>query len=520
MEEITVKRRIGLLICSLILMASLALASCRGAPTVAAQIVIGTTDRITDLDPANSYDFHTWEVQFATTAGLLANDVEGNPQPALADAMPTVSADALTWTVTLRQDLKFPSGRAFTAEDVVWSIERIHRIGGDPNWFVSSFLDMDNVGVEALDEYTVAFHLVDPVGYFPSLLALPTYSPIDQTCYSADEIDSDSLCGGIGPYMIKEWVRDERLVLEANPDWPGEAPMTDTVTIRYFTEASTMRLELESEGIDVAWKTLTPADIADLQETEGVIVWEGSGANVKRYIVFTHTIPPFDNPDVRQAIAYIIDRDAITERAWQGTYTPLYSPIPDAIPGHMDVLPRMDVDAGIALLATNGYDATNPLTFDLWWTTDHYGDEEGDVASLMKEQLEATGVIVVNLQSAEWATYTDSMSECAYPVYLLGWYPDYVDPSTWTDYFALSTSADDLCSNYNNPDMDDLIIAGWAETDAAARTQIYDQIQQLWAVDLPTLEFAQGRLFAGYLENVQGVTVDALSLLRYDLVYK
>lgn len=514
------KRRTGLLIFSLLLMASLALASCRGAPTVAAQLVIGTTDRITDLDPANSYDFHTWEVQLATMGGLLMNDVEGVPRPVLADELPRVSDDALTWTVSLREDLKFPSGRPFTAEDVVWSIERIHRIGGDPNWFVSSFLDMDNVGVEALDEYTVAFHLVDPVGYFPALLALPTYFPVDQTCYSADEIDSDSLCGGIGPYTITEWVRDERLVLTANPDWPGEAPKTETIIVRYFTEASTMRLELQSEGIDVAWKTLTPADIADLQETEGVVVWEGAGANVKRYIVFTHSIQPFDNPEIRQAIAYIIDREAITERAWQNTYSPLYSPIPDAVPGHIDVFPHMDVDEGIAMLADNGYDANNPLVFDLWWTTDHYGDEEGDVASLLKEQLEATGVIQVSLQSAEWATYTDSMSECAYPVYLLGWYPDYVDPSTWTDFFALSTAADDLCSNYSNPVMDDLIIAGWAETDPAAREQIYNDIQELWAIDLPTLEFAQGTLYAAYLDTVHDVIVDALSLLRYDMIYK
>jgi peptide/nickel transport system substrate-binding protein len=507
-------------ILAVLIVASFTLTSCGGTPSVAAQLVIGTTDRITDLDPANSYDFHTWEVQIATMGGLLMNDIAGNPVPVLAAAAPTVSDDALTWTITLREDLKFPSGRAFTAADVVWSVERIHRIGGDPNWFVSSFLDMDNVGVEAVDEYTVAFHLVDPVGYFPALLALPTYYPVDQTCYSADEIDSDSLCGGIGPYTITEWVRDERLVLEANADWPGDAPMTSKITVRYFTEASTMRLELESEGIDLAWKTLTPSDIADLRETEGVEVWEGSGANVKRYLVFTHSIAPFDNPEVRQAISYLIDREAITERAYQGTYSPLYSPIPDAIPGHMDVLPRMDVDAGIALLAANGFDASNPLVFDLWWTTDHYGDEEGDVASLLKEQLEATGVIEVNLESAEWATYTDSMSECAYPVYLLGWYPDYVDPSTWTDYFALSTAADDLCSNYNNPVMDDLILAGWAETDAAARTEIYNDIQELWAVDLPTLEFAQGTLYAAYRDNVQDVVVDALSLLHYELVYK
>ena len=238
----------------------------------------------------------------------------------------------------------------------------------------------------------------------------------------------------------------------------------------------------------------------------------------KRMLIFTQHNAPFSDPKVRQAISYLVDRDDLAESAFRGTFSPLYSPIPNVTPGHVDTLPRRDEAKGIALLAEAGFEAAKPLTFDLWWTDDHYGDSEGELAATLKRQLEATGVIQVNLQTSHWTTYVDKTSECEYPAFLLGWYPDYVDQSTSIDFFALSEATPDLCSNYSSPEMDRLVKAAQSDTDPMARTRYYTQIQHLWAEDLPTLPLLQGVLAAASHKDLEGVRFEVSGALRYDLL--
>jgi polar amino acid transport system substrate-binding protein len=131
-------------------------------------IVIGTTDKVTVLDPADSYDFHTWEIHHNTMDTLL-HYVPGTTdlEPGLATDMPEVSEDGLEYTFHLVEGASFPDGTPFNAEAVKWSIDRVIALEGDPNWLVSSFVD----SVEVVDEYTVKFVLSGPVNYFPLLVA-------------------------------------------------------------------------------------------------------------------------------------------------------------------------------------------------------------------------------------------------------------------------------------------------------------------------------------------------------------
>ncbi|RLC99059.1 MAG: peptide ABC transporter substrate-binding protein, partial [Chloroflexi bacterium] len=140
-------------------------------------------------------------------------------QPGLAESY-EVSDDGLEYTFKLRQGLVFPDGTDFNADAVTWSINRVMRLEGDPNWLVTSFVD----SVEKVDDYTVKFVLQDPVGFFPLLVATQPYSPVSPNCYSENEFDVDSTCGGIGHYVIKSWERDVEMDLEANPDYYGDPP--------------------------------------------------------------------------------------------------------------------------------------------------------------------------------------------------------------------------------------------------------------------------------------------------------
>ncbi len=189
--------------------------------------------------------------------------------------------------------------------------------------------------------------------------------------------------------------------------------------------------------------------------------------------------------------------------------------VPMGMAGHIDAFPERDLEKAKALLAEAGFNEANPLVMDFWWTPDHYGPTEGDVAAVMKQALEETGVIQVNLQSAEWATYTDYFGPGTMPVFLLGWYPDYLDPDNYLWSFAHTDASEDLGIFYSNPEMDALLVQAQTETDPAKRMELYKQIQELWTVEVPTIPFTQGQLLVVTQKNVSGVVLDPTMFLHY-----
>ena len=480
-------------------------------------LVLGTTDKVTVLDPADSYDFHTWEIHHNTMDTLL-HYIPGTTslEPGLAAEMPEVSEDGLEYTFKLLEGVEFPDGAPFNAEAVKWSIDRVFALEGDPNWLVTSFVE----SVEVVDEYTIKFTLVAPISYFPLLVATQPYSPISPNCYSEDAFDADSMCGGVGPYQITKWERDVEMVLEAYDGYPGAAPMTPKVIVKYYADATTMRLAVESGEIDIATKTLNPTDYADLEEAGELQVIEGPGAQI-RYVCFNVTTPPFDQPEVRQAIASAVDRDAVTSIAFQGTHQSLYSMVPMGMWSHLDAFGQRDLDLTKELLTGAGYSEDNKLEMDLWWTPTHYGPTEADVTTVLKDNLEETGMITVNLQNTEWATYKEYINAGSMPVFMLGWYPDYLDPDNYTWSWAHSSAADDMGIFYASDEMDGLLESAqvMVPVDSDERKAVYEAAQELWTVDVPTIPLTQGSLLVVGQPNIQGIVLDPNMLFHYFLLY-
>jgi peptide/nickel transport system substrate-binding protein len=468
-------------------------------------LIYGTTDKVTVLDPADSYDFHTWEIHHNTMDTLL-HYIPGTTslEPGLATGY-DVSDDGLEYTFYLVEGASFPDGTPFNADVVKWSYDRVVRLEGDPNWLVTSFVE----DVEVVDEYTVKYKLLAPVSYFPLLVATSPYTPISPNCYSEDAIDADSTCGGIGPYQITKWERDVEMVLEQYDGYPGDPPKTPKIIVKYYADSTTMRLAVESGEIDIAGKTLNPTDYADLQAAGELQVIEGPGAYI-RYICFNVTTPPFDQEVVRQAIGAAVDRDALVSIAYQGTHAPLFSMVPMGMWSHIDAFAPRDLDKAIELLTGAGYSEDNKLVMDLWWTPTHYGPTEADVATVLKDNLEETGLIEVNLQNTEWATYKEYQNAGSMPVFLLGWYPDYLDPDNYTWSWGHTSASDDMGIFYSNPDMDALLEAGQVATpvDSDERKAIYEEAQELWAVDPPTIPLTQGSLFIVAQPGITGIVLD------------
>ncbi len=207
--------------------------------------------------------------------------------------------------------------------------------------------------------------------------------------YKANEIDADQTAGGVGPYKIAKWVRDQELILEPNPYFFGEKPKTEKIVVRFYQDATTLRLAIEKGEIDIAWRTLAPVDIKSLKQNANLKVIEVPGAFI-RYLVLNgneSTNYPTKNKLVRQAIAAAIDRNDIAQRVYLGSVEPLYSLIPKGMWGHIDVFKTKYGDGNIELAKQllSGYSETNKVKIELWWTPTHYGDTEKDLAQVLKE---------------------------------------------------------------------------------------------------------------------------------------
>ncbi|MBB3083554.1 ABC transporter substrate-binding protein [Geodermatophilus sabuli] len=496
-------------------------------------LTIGTTDKITTLDPAGSYDNGSFAVMnqvfpFLMNTGFGSPDVE----PDIAESAEFTSPTE--YTVTLKQGLKWANGNDLTASDVKFSFDRQVAIA-DPNGPSSLLANLESV--EAVDDTTVVFRLTQPNDQtFPQVLSSPVGPIVDEDVFSATELTTDQeIVDGEafhGPYTITNYDQNNLISYEAYPDYEGllGAPKTDRVNVRYYADASNLKLDIEEGNIDVAFRSLSATDIDDLRGNDEVEVVDGPGGEI-RYIVFNFNTQPFGatQPDadpakalaVRQAVANLIDRQEIAEQVYRGTYTPLYSYVADGLTGATESLSELygdgnggpDADKAAQVLQAAG--VQTPVQLSLQYSNDHYGPSSGDEYALIKDQLESTGLFQVDLQTTEWVQYSEDRVADVYPAYQLGWFPDYSDADNYlSPFFKLDNF---LSNHYENQLVNDLILQQLATPDPAQRQALIEQIQDLVAADLSTVPYLQGSQVAVVRTGVEGAadTLDASFKFRY-----
>lgn len=484
-------------------------------------LVYGTTDKVSQMDVAGAYDFHTWEIFQNVGAGLMQY-TPGTTDlvPALATGY-TVNAKGDEYTFKLRKGVKFSNGTPFTASVVKWSIDRVAKLNGDPAALVTQYVK----SVDVVDDYTVKLVLNGPLSYLPALVATPTYFPMDPSVYPADKIVQDvgELNGGeivaLGPYRLTSFKRDEEAVFEANPNYWGKEPGIKKIIIRYFADATTMRLALEKGEIDLAFKTLNPSDVADLTKSGKYNAVKIPGPQI-RYISFETSESVFKDKRLRQAVSALINRSEINQKVYLGQNAPLYSMIPMGMSYHTDDFKTALGDGNVALaekiLKGLGYSAAKPLTFDLWYTPSHYGDTEVNMAEVVKAQMEKTALVRVSLKSAEWATYKQQWNNKQMPAFFLGWYPDYIDPDDYTSPFAQTEGSKGMGIFFSQKAWDDLFIQEQQTTKDAVRKATFAKIQKLWTEEVPTVPIYQGNLYIFSKKNVSGVKIGPTLIFNYD----
>lgn len=501
-------------------------------------LIIGTTDKITTLDPAGSYDNGSFAVMNQVFPFLL-NTPLGSP-----DVEPDIAVSAeftapTEYTVKLKPGLKFANGNDLTASDVKFTFDRQIAIN-DPNGPASLLYNLDST--EVVDDETVVFNLKsenDQV--FPQILSSPVGPIVDEDVFSADALtpDQEIVDGNAfaGPYVITSYDMNNLLSYEANPAYEGllGEPKTAKVNVKYYAEASNLKLDISEGNIDVAFRSLSATDIEDLRSDEDVQVVDGPGGEI-RYIVFNFDTQPYGagTPEadetkalaVRQAVASLIDRQELADQVYKGTFTPLYSFVPAGLTGATEVLKELygdgeggpDVDAATQLLADAG--VTTPVQLSLQYSNDHYGPSSGDEYALIKDQLESSGLFSVDLQTTEWVQYSEDRTADVYPAYQLGWFPDYSDADNYLTPFFLVENF--LGNHYENQEVNDMILAQASTADEGERTALIEDIQAAVAEDLSTVPYLQGAQVAVVGADVQGTedTLDPSFKFRYGALSK
>jgi peptide/nickel transport system substrate-binding protein len=484
-------------------------------------LVYGTTDKISDIDPANAYDFHTWEIFYNTMDGLVGYVPGGSTLvPALATSW-TSNAAGDEFIFKLRKGVKFTDGTAFDANVVKWTIDRNAALGGDPSWLITDFVK----SVEVVDALTVKFILKGPVAFFPKLVANPPYYPLNPNVFPKDKYvkDPSELTGGeyvgLGTYKMTSFKRDEEIVLDYNSGYYGKEPSIKKVIIRYFADATTMRLALEKGEVDLVYKSLNPSDISDLGKNPKLTVFKNQGPFI-RYLAFETSESVFKEKKLRQAIAALVNRPDFTKKVYLGQAIPLYSMVPNGMDYQKNTFKTVYGDGNVAvaekLLKGLGYTKDKPFQFDLWYSPSHYGDTEANLAEVVKAQIEKTPLVQVTIKSAEWATYKDQWKNKQMPVFFLGWYPDYVDADNYTAAFAGTSGSKGNGIYFSNQTWDDLFAKEQTTTKESARKTVFEKVQTMWTDEVPTVPLFQGYLILVSKKNVTGVKIGPPMIFLYN----
>jgi peptide/nickel transport system substrate-binding protein len=375
---------------------------------------------------------------------------------------------------------------------------------------------------------------------WPFVLGTSAGPIVDSKVVPADKLLSDDKVIGSGPYKLNSYQKNQLVALDPNPGYQGNggAMANAGVTLQYFTDASNLKLAVQQGDIDVAWRSLDAQSIADLRKNDKVKVLEGPGGE-DRYMVFNLKTMPGDNDAqklaIRRAVAYSIDRQTLADKVYQGLYSPAYSMIPNGLPGHIDAFKdEFGASPNKAAAAKELSDAgvKTPVTLPIQYNPDHYGSASDLEYNEIKRQLEATGLFKVNLQSTEWTQYSKERTQDAYPIYQLGWFPDFPDADNYLSPFLVPNNfvqahyCDPKAAEGTRPcDKDGVLpLLAKEQTESGdARVQAIEQIQKdTTNGTLPTLPLLQGKQIAVTGTDVTGVdkTLDATFLFRFWLIGK
>ncbi len=443
----------------------------------------------------------------------------------------SVSDDGLTWTFTLRDDVTFHDGTPFNAEAVRFHIERVQ----DPEWASPNKALWDHiVGVEVVDEFTIALSTAEPFGPMLNYLAHGSggiASPAAVEQFGKDFVENPV---GTGPYKLESFTPGIELVVAANEAYWNGRPALDRIIFRQVTEPSARVAMLETGEADIIAE-VPPEEVERLDAIEGIDVVQRPGLRTF-FAAFSFDTPALQDLGVRQALNYAVDKQAIVDAIFLGLATPLDSPVSASMAGHAGQEPyNYDPERASQLLADAGWSDSDgdgvvdkegePLQLRFLISNEYPKAQE--VAEAVQQYLAEVGVGVElwQVDAASVRTYQKvARADKEYDIANWAFNASNGDISYHLESMWVS-NPDDAAPPYvwnlgwyNNPELDELITStklGPTAVDPTLRAEALAQAQEIIWNDATHLWLYVPSLLAGKQSNVEGLVV--LPTVFYDL---
>jgi peptide/nickel transport system substrate-binding protein len=358
------------------------------------------------------------------------------------------------------------------------------------------------------------------------ILTSATTSIVNEDTFPSDDKladdDIENMVGS-GPYNLSQYKAGEQAVFEANENYQGtKTPQSSQVFVQYFSDPAPLKTAVENGDVDIAWRTLSPTDLNDIEASGGdAEVVRGKGSEF-RYWVWQFSTEVGKNKAVRQAVAQLMDRQAISDNAYDGTVTPSYSIVPPGFGGQKDSFKEKygepSVEAAQQILEDAG--VQTPVKIKLGYPPEHYGPNTVDEATELADQLNSSGLFDASMDDAAWEEYQGLYKEGAYDLFILGWYPDFLDADNYLSPFVRDGGF--FANNYSNEEVNSLLDQEIGETDEATRNGQIEQLQDIVAEDVPLIPSWNGQNVAVANSSMTGVldTLDPTYIFRFWMISK
>jgi oligopeptide transport system substrate-binding protein len=437
-----------------------------------------------------------------------------------------VSSDRTVYTFHLRHDAKFQDGRPVTAQDFKYTFERAaNPATASPT--VETYLGdivglkdkldrkaAEVSGVKVIDDYTLQITLDKPIAYFLAELTFPVSYVVDKNNVERGGQTWTDHPNGTGPYMLKEYVRGQRIVLTANPNYYGDSK-PKIPEVDYILGGGSFMTMYENGDLDSTSVSINDIDrVNDPSSPLNKELFVGPELSTQ-FLVFNVHQPPFDDIKVREAFALAIDRQKVVDVVFHKMPLVATTILPPGMPGYVDPgkPPVYDPTQAKQLLAQSKYANNMP---DITWTTVGAGGAAAQDVQAMTAMIKDNLGINVSIQQTDWATFIGQLNDPTsnpYQMFDIGWVADYADPQNFLD-ILFHTGSTQNWAAYSNPAVDKLLDQADLESDPQTRFKLYNQAEQMILADYPVVPLTYGRQYWLTKPYVKGLIYPPLIIPR------
>lgn len=489
-------------------------------------VIVGRPSDAINLDPARVTDNESVEVAEQIYDKLVTYHPSSDSiEPALATSWESSDRGRI-WTFHLREDVTFHDGTPFTADAVVFSLERqrdprhpYHR--ADFFYWQNTYRNIEKV--EAIDPHTVRVTIMSRYAPFLANLAMFPVSIVSPAAVKkwGDKYGRHPI--GTGPFRFVSWDTG-RIVLERNPDYWGGAPTIERLVFQTIPDDRQRLVALESGAIDLAYSIL-PKELQFVELHPELALYRRPANNVT-YLAMNTTHKPFDDVRVRHAFNYAINKEPIVKLAYQGMALPAAGPLPPNQWGHHDVATRYPYDPArarelLAEAAADGvFDPSQVFSLYVSAAPRPYLPDPESVARVIHANLADVGVHT-KLHIQPFAEHLDSLRKGTHDLALHGWVSDNGDPDNFLYVlFDKDNTTPGRARNvafFRDPVLHGLLILGQTSESRQEREQIYARAQELIAKMAPWVPIAHSQIVIAARRDIAGIRITASHVYYRDV---